>query len=406
MRHFSTFFHFLLSCFLSFVVLSGFAIAQVPMVMDSSNHKVRATSSGVYQYLIQEFDLIRGGVDIDIASAIQIESTEQSVADLSYYKSEHASFPNALTTLNAFTYITPSRGFNSDSYYQQSKAGFYEVAMDKSEREGFDISALSGGSGDSLIIPKQTMVLNSPRMVLKYPATYRSAWTSQYSVRALASLSVAAFGLKNAPMTVVNNWTFRDSIVSWGTAIVPIKGGKASRKYEILISKRWSTREDSVYLAGQPAPKAITDAFGIIQGLRTDGYRYTAFRRDAPNYLFNFVYGSDSTMTTAPFLNISSLAEESTSAVEEGLIEASIGVSPNPAGNVVNISTHKNNDAVWTLRTYSALGVEVDSRLISSLAGDVTIPISVSELQSGTYYVVLFNESNQMVQRQSFVVAR
>lgn len=396
-------------CMYVLMVLSTTTVfAQKPITFDKTSHKVNATTGGAHVIQLDDYDMPLGeNIVWDYAKDLQTIPANSGYGVLSYKNSTNAKYPNSLQTDSNFVNITPSLGFYTNSYLRQTSSQFEEFTLDNPDVQSYSLTAMSGGANDVLTIPAQTIAYSNPLGMITYPATYGSTWKSRYRYVANTELSVAAFGLSKTPLALVKNVSVDDSVVAWGKASVPMTNGKKSRMYDVLVVRRVTTRQDSFYLAGQPAPVPLMSAFGVSQGSKETIYRYIAYRLESPNYLFLLRYNSDATMTLAPRVAISDIVDEATpSSVEEIHNSVATNASPNPAQTELTLSVSKSNDAPWLIEIYSSLGELVETRMISSGYGDIEIPFSVSHLASGSYRYILHDEQKRVVASKGFVVIR
>lgn len=381
--------------------------AQKAIIFDSSSHAIDATTGGAYVFQLDDFSLPLGeNVEWMYANVISVNQAT-GYQTLNHTKSTNVKYPASYQTDSSFVNITPTLGFYADAYLRQNANGWEEYSYDKSQEVSYPLAGLSGGANDILTIPAQTIAYSAPRTIIRYPATYGSAWSSKVRYVANTNLTIEAYGLNKAPLSLVKNLSSVDSVVAWGKANIPLKGNKMSKAYEVLIVKRMSIRQDSFYLGGQPAPVPLMTAFGITQGSRDTTYRYIAFHLGSPNYLFAFNYRSDASMTLQPRLGVTDVAEEAlpSALTEEGNTQQP-SLSPNPANEEITLHIQKNNDALWYMEIYSTIGTLVESRNISAGYGETKLGLSVAHLTAGSYSYVLRDEQKRIVSTQRFIIAR
>ncbi len=391
-------------CLCLLAVIPFRSSAQSPIVFDSSAHRVHANTVGVYSFSLPSYSF-NGAADfrLDISKLISIASDDQPTFYNSFLEGNDSRLPNSIYYPNSFNYITPTQGYYADSYMKQSATGFHEYALNKTSDDRASLADMTGNTADSLIIPAQIIMYSSPRTIIPYPSSMSSAWKSSYRVVANARVSIAAAGLKDAELQIVNNWTFRDTIIAWGNVVVPIKGGAVSKPYPVLVSKRWSTRIDSMYLNGQPAPAVLMNGFGATNGSTTHSYRCISYRLDEPNYIFNLSYGSDASYSKNPTLSISDLVEAASPVAPE-LQASRSSAYPSPADQSVTLCFEKSNEAPWSIEVLSTLGSTLRTHMLSAGAGEIQLPLSLIDLPSGVYTVFVRDEHDRVAVRQSVVV--
>lgn len=324
-----------------------------------------------------------------------------------YVESTNSQYPGALSQPDIFEVLAAQRGYNYDAYYKQSADGFAEIANVVSIDNAWSISDLTGGSADTLYMPKQTILMSAPRTVVHYPASYGTTWQSAYRRVTNAKITVAAFGLNQATISKASNFVITDSVVADGSMRVPMDNGLKSKPYNVLLVKRKTIRQDSIYLNGMPAPELMLAAFGLTQGTRDTTYKIIAWRAESVNYMAFFNYNHDNTYTNydAAYINGSGVEPDIQSSVL-GEVVPNATATPNPTNDVVNIGLQKTNDAPLHVELYTALGQKVHSIMFSVPCGDITIPVFVHTLPNGAYRAIIRGEDNNILRTASFVVAK
>jgi hypothetical protein len=74
-------------------------------------------------------------------------------------------------------------------------------------------------------------------------------------------------------------------------------------------------------------------------------------------------------------------------------ISTRISLSPNPAKNIINISTNENiSNAI--IKIYNELGVEVLTKKIANLSSSSKLAIPTDNIPSGNYFLSLVNTTD------------
>jgi hypothetical protein len=221
--------------------------------------------------------------------------------------------------------------------YDFNANGVDDIAMDIVEQR-YSLQQVTGSATDSLIIPSQSYIYNSPHRIVEFPMTANSAWSSSSRRTVEMVINVPAFGLNNAPVTHAFTWQRNDTIVGWGKARVYTPDGP-SIDYDVLIDKVTDYTLDSFYLGGAPAPGALLSAFGVSQGQKTQkNNRYNFYRKGHFAYLVGFSYNDDAFSDLQfAFVNTDDIETATASATAEKLSYATV-LYPNPrAGSEINI---------------------------------------------------------------------
>jgi hypothetical protein len=185
-----------------------------------------------------------------------------------YYKYAEPAIP-ALTHIDIDNYegVTAALGINQDDLLSLNANGFQVIGRNTLDQH-FGIGSLTGAVTDSFIVPEQYMLYNNPITVIKFPMTMGTNWISDATRQFNAKLTIGGFGVKNADFVKRSREMRKDSVVGWGDVTVPI-GGKPSEAFRCLMVHRNITVTDSIFLDGKPAPTALMQAFGLVQGKQT-----------------------------------------------------------------------------------------------------------------------------------------
>jgi hypothetical protein len=192
----------------------------------------------------------------------------QEAGTFTYFKYSEPVIP-ALTHIDIdnFENVTAALGINYDDLLSLNTNGFQIIGRNYLDQH-FGIGALTGAVTDSFIVPEQYILYKSPITIMKFPMTMGTNWTSDATRQYNAKLTIGAFGVKNANFVKRSREMRKDSVVGWGDVTVPI-GGKPSEAFRCLMVHRNITVIDSIFLDGKPAPAALMQAFGLVQGKQT-----------------------------------------------------------------------------------------------------------------------------------------
>ncbi len=195
-------------------------------------------------------------------------------------------FPNALrgwTIDTEMGFITLSReyyeGFHDNGY------GCFGVLTNHTL---IPLTQITGGANDKIEFPEQNDVLTTFRKSVPLPLTSTSSLQYPITFTTNFNLTIAAYGLSNAPgqqrQIVDNQYT----VVGWGTTIIPTERG-VSEPVNCLLMKHDLTVVDSFYLAGSPMTQSMLTAFGLTQGAISSQHWYIFFRENTSQQLMYFV---------------------------------------------------------------------------------------------------------------------
>ncbi len=173
-------------------------------------------------------------------------------------------FPTAMnyveSTLNFDLFDVPYK-----AYRQVDESGFSQIGS-KVEVSSFSITALSGGPDDVLRFPGQVDHFEGKNEYLRFPMNYQDQWIGGHTGNIIFELTVAAFGLDQTPGVVQEVGTDNVEVIGYGHVIIPMEDGSASNPVEVLLVKTVNSRVTNYFVGGAPAPEALLNAFGFVQG--------------------------------------------------------------------------------------------------------------------------------------------
>lgn len=209
----------------------------------------------------------------------------------------NAAFPTATRAYNYQTAFGPAT-VNGIEYQSLNANGLQDLGFVLPVQR-FSLTALTGGTNDSLVIPAQTnSYASSANYVVKFPLTTGSRQVNTYRGVATGLLTVQLLGFNRQPMRVVQRVTRVDSVAGWGTIRVPAAtGGGATAAIPVLLRRSRFIEVDSVYQGNQPAPAFLLAIFGINQGQVTTTFFDRFYRENSSQPLASFGY-SDRTFQT------------------------------------------------------------------------------------------------------------
>jgi hypothetical protein len=110
------------------------------------------------------------------------------------------------------------------------------------------------------------------------------------------AVTAAALGLTNAPVRLVHRFTQADSVVGYGTLVLPSPGG-APASFPALLQRTIIRQVDSLYVGSQPAPALLLRSLNMEQGQEHNSFT-TAFWRANSSQPALQVYYTDATFQT------------------------------------------------------------------------------------------------------------
>jgi hypothetical protein len=290
-------------------------------------------------------------------------------------------------------------GFYYDiDYYFSTTAASYSQNAIRVPQQGYNITAATGGATDSLKFPEQKYILPVGREILKFPATagYKNINDSRRAVN--FNISVAAYGLNNAPAQHVAHVLRNDTITGWGKMRVYTPNG-GSKPYDILIMLSQQQQVDSFYLAGAPAPTALLTAFGQTQGQITNvNNRIYYFRENRAAPLMLVFLNNDLSAFTGIDIDADSLALP-TSIDDLSKENYTTIVYPNPANTSINIDVINTTitEATYTIIDFAG---KVVAKANANKNGNRGYTISTDNIPNGNYNLIINGKNNIIASEQ------
>ena len=208
--------------------------------------------------------------------------------------------------------------------------------------------------------------------------------------------------LSETPGYQIQTVQFSGEVVGDGTLILPTSNGPSEAINVILVQDQ-SITTDSIFLAGAPAPEALTNVFGISQGDVGAVNRYYFYAENYELPVFQLNMGS-SWSTSVSTLHAS---EELINSILEVQNETSISeVFPNPAqmNEQINFQLYA-KEGQYTIQFFDQLGKEVHSEMAMNTKGSLSYQLP-SDMAEGMYIYrvsnadgVILKKGNVMLQR-------
>lgn len=199
-------------------------------------------------------------------SALQPAANTPMITDSYAYADNPLYFPTAQlqAPFSSFVLGLTQSGFE---YSEIRPDGLYRLGRHFNETS----ASLAGGLAN-LTLPAQNVQSTPPTRVIAFPMQYGAKWKTDNVFTSRLWLTSAPFGYNNAPVRYVQHYSYRDTIIGWGT-LKTVGGGN----YQVLLEKRWITAVDSYYVNNLPAPAQLLQALGITNG-QTSKFAYYLFQ--------------------------------------------------------------------------------------------------------------------------------
>ncbi|MCX6257132.1 MAG: T9SS type A sorting domain-containing protein [Bacteroidia bacterium] len=277
-------------------------------------------------------------------------------------------------------------------YYYIINSSYVASLGSVNKKQEYNISAETGGAQDSCIFPAQTFSFDNPNLTMAFPATGNSEWNVDYTEKVNFQLSIAAYALNHVPCQRVSHITKKDTVIAWGTIIVPTNSGP-SIPYQTLLVKRQYASADSFYMNGSPASSLLLTAFGLSQGQITKTNRYMFWRPESvyPALMVNFGSNDFTTPTSLFYDGFATPLGIS----EQGKTDC-YSVYPNPARDFIIVAANPGSN----LAIY-----DISGRILfqTKITGSI-VNIPVDQLAAGMYFAKI-NDGNIILQKK-FMIER
>ncbi len=332
-----------------------------------------------------------------------------STAPLEYYPETI----QELLDIGIDAYRQRTKNFNPNfifNYYEEldfDANGVNDVAT-YIELQPYELSALTGSTLDSLIIPFQVK-LNPPTTWMQFPMTKDKQWKTDSRRVTDFTLSVAAYNLKKAPASIVWHLIRQDSVIGYGKLTVKTPDG-ITKTEDVLLTKIAQYSIDSFFLLNAPAPTALLNAFSLKQGQKTNvTNRYNLYAKNAFPYRASFFFGSNNFTTASDFyVDTVGIQYQDPTATNETVHQYSSLLFPNPSldGNI-NISFFDINVDKVNVKIYDLNGklVKDVKSLQSNSQSSFTIDAS-NLLDNQMYLVNLSDEKGQNLFHDKVFIGR
>jgi hypothetical protein len=309
-----------------------------------------------------------------------------------YYKYSEPSIPSLTHVDFGFSEnVTPSLFIEYNDLLSLNANGFQFIGRNYPAQK-YGIGGLTGTATDSFKIENQNVLYNDPISSMKFPMTMGTNWASDVTRQYSAKLTIASFSVNNATFVKRSREVRKDSVVGWGDIIVPI-GTKPSVPYQCLMVHRYITVTDSIFLDGKPAPAALMQAFGLVQGNKTAETRKIFWRTKELYPAAYFRYKSSNFTNFNYFLANQHGNIVSTKDAE---VQVETNIFPNPsADGRFTLSFDKSSAKNWSLKIYDLSGREIAEETIIG-EGKVTHSFQLL-IGKGAYFYALFNENQQFM---------
>ncbi|MGB0931148.1 MAG: hypothetical protein ACPGVB_10250 [Chitinophagales bacterium] len=241
---------------------------QAQVTIDHNNFSAKAGFIDSFYGILEAEPIIpEGGANMVWDYSGIAYETATIVQEEYFDATDDPDFPNALnyleSTLNFSAFDVPTK-----VYVQVDESGFSQIGS-KIEESNFPLTAFTQGPEDVSRFPYQVISFEGgegKNEYLRFPMNYQDQWTSTTTNNTDFELTIAGFGLNQTPGLAQEIGTDNVEVIGYGQVIIPMEDGSASNPVEVLLVKTVSSTVTNYFLGGAPAPEALLNAFGLVQG--------------------------------------------------------------------------------------------------------------------------------------------
>lgn len=305
-------------------------------------------------------------------------------ADFSYdVPDTNANFPQALGMTVESSTLAGLTIEDNKSYYHYDVNGVYYTGYQLKQKT-YDANAITGGIEDEITVIGHHINHGNNAVVYQMPMNYQDSWNNTYRETIPMEFDIMGFGNPGDSVVIVQDYFQSNEVVGWGTLTMPANLGT----HDALLLKHQTTRVDSVYLNGLPAPPSFTSVAGLGQGDTTYVSYYELMIRGINRSAMRFNTDTGySVIQTIDFCTVPSVF-----GVEEAeLRDATVYPNPTNTGRVT-LEFTKPNAAIWLLKVYSLTGQLLSEQQVEKETGLCELDVILPE-SSGVYMISLTDEN-------------
>lgn len=310
-------------------------------------------------------------------------------------------FPAATLGIPGFTFFQNFEA-NLLAYRATDAEGYYEVGYTR-EEASFPLTSITGNPDDTFTFVADTVTLTERSNLLEFPLTYPGNFTYISNRITPVELSVAAFGLVEAPITAAIYTTEERIVIGYGQLIIPMRDMSPSPPIDVLLLQSNITMVDSFFLAGMLPPQALLNAFGVSQGQVTTSTSYEFYAVGLGSAVFDVVVNSNGFYNNA---FIRPRAADLLMTSTQTFAAADFSLSPNPLPRGQNLTLQADQD----LAQGTARIVRLDGQVLSTISlppsnSGNSYEIAVPEhLAAGLYLLQVFDQSGQLFKAEKIII--
>jgi len=271
---------------------------------------------------------------------------------------------------NYFVNADTSEAQFADSSYNsfsgQSYQGNVQVGLNSTGLIQYGVNVDSETfvtSGATIFIPIQHTVFSSPDIMLAFPATMSSSWTSNY--QSDFNFNVTYVPVYSNTAGVVKSFiTEQDTVVGWGEMRVPTLTGSPSAYFHVLQVQVTTMTVDSFLIGGVVPPSPVLTALNITEGDTTMTYEQRYYRAGDVTPFARVEYANNTFSTpTSATTDGERLVDN---AVANVVNATGVNIYPNPVtANVISIDLPALSGA-WTYELTDISGRSIAAGVLTT----------------------------------------
>lgn len=331
--------------------------------------------------------------------------SSQTVLNASNYtkfEADNLNFPDA--NLVDFTSQSALNGLVNvpTNFYEILNDDDYYTTGRTTAKTSLPSGPLTGGTNDTITFLETVNIYQEPVYFLRFPLNYADTWSYTLSNSTEFEITVAAFGLDHAPASNDISSVSSDTVLGYGTLILPHPDGTGTVSMEALCIKGELNQQSDYYLFNQPAPQAMLDVLGLTQGATTTIIDYAFYVKGLPRSALNMSFQSDGSIR---YISISDDIRSLISSTDNpAASQIETKIFPNPSNGDFKLQFVKSDRQSWTLVVFNTLGQRIHSQIIDGNASEVNAEVQLATVSSGLHHFVLHNAEGAIVSTGNFVV--
>jgi hypothetical protein len=294
--------------------------------------------------------------------------------------------------------------FSADvlTYRATDADGHYDVGYTR-EETSFPLTALTGNPDDTFTFVADTVAFSERSNRFAFPLTYPGTFTHRININTPVELSVAGFGLSQAPVTAKNYRTEEHVVTGYGTLILPMRDMSPSPPIDVLLVQKNITIVDSFFLAGMLPPQVLLDAFGVSQGQVSTITNYLFYTTGLRQAVFDVAVDSNGFYEDGFFRP---RAVDFLMTGTQTFAAADFSLSPNPLPRGQNLILQADQDlAQGTARFVSLNGQVLSTISLPPSSSHNSYEIAVPEhLAAGLYLLQVFDQDGQLFKAEKVII--